>query len=108
MFKGIRIPNSICFAPGGDLAYFANSLSGQIMKQALDPKTGWPVGDPEVFVDLGQNGVVPDGSVVDRDGVLWHAQWGGSRVVAYRPDGSILTAAERPRATGDYQAWRPD
>ena len=27
---------------------------------------------------------------------------------AYRPDGSILTPAERPRATGDYQAWRPD
>ena len=27
---------------------------------------------------------------------------------AYRPDGSILTPAERPRATGDYQAWTPD
>lgn len=27
---------------------------------------------------------------------------------AYRPDGSILTAAQRPAATGDYQAWRPE
>ncbi len=27
---------------------------------------------------------------------------------AYRPDGSILTPAKRPRGTGDYQAWRPD
>lgn len=27
---------------------------------------------------------------------------------AYRPKGSILAAAERPKATGDYQAWRPD
>ncbi|MGI9521496.1 MAG: NADH:ubiquinone oxidoreductase subunit NDUFA12 [Hyphomicrobiaceae bacterium] len=27
---------------------------------------------------------------------------------AYLPDGSILTPAERPRATGDYSAWRPD
>lgn len=27
---------------------------------------------------------------------------------AYRPDGSILTPAKRPRATGDYQAWKPD
>ncbi len=27
---------------------------------------------------------------------------------AYRPAGSILTAAKRPRATGDYQAWRPE
>ncbi len=26
---------------------------------------------------------------------------------AYRPRGSILSAGERPAATGDYQAWRP-
>lgn len=28
--------------------------------------------------------------------------------LAYRPKGSILTAARRPAATGDYQAWRPE
>ncbi|MGI9410364.1 MAG: NADH:ubiquinone oxidoreductase subunit NDUFA12 [Hyphomicrobiaceae bacterium] len=27
---------------------------------------------------------------------------------AYRPPGSILTSAERPKATGDYTPWRPD
>ena len=27
---------------------------------------------------------------------------------AWRPKGSILRSGERPRATGDYQAWRPD
>ena len=27
---------------------------------------------------------------------------------AYRPSGSILTSGERPEATGDYSAWRPD
>jgi len=27
---------------------------------------------------------------------------------AYRPAGSILTPEDRPAATGDYQAWRPD
>ncbi|MGE0627135.1 MAG: NADH:ubiquinone oxidoreductase subunit NDUFA12 [Hyphomicrobiaceae bacterium] len=26
---------------------------------------------------------------------------------AYRPEGSILTKAHRPKATGDYKAWRP-
>ncbi|PHP68083.1 NADH:ubiquinone oxidoreductase subunit NDUFA12 [Zhengella mangrovi] len=26
---------------------------------------------------------------------------------AYRPDGSILTAASRPKVTGDYDAWTP-
>ena len=27
---------------------------------------------------------------------------------AYRPSGSILTAAERPPATGDYTPWKPE
>ena len=27
---------------------------------------------------------------------------------AYRPAGSILTPAERPSATGDYDAWKPE
>lgn len=27
---------------------------------------------------------------------------------AWRPSGSILTAASRPKATGDYKPWRPE
>jgi NADH:ubiquinone oxidoreductase subunit len=27
---------------------------------------------------------------------------------AYRPDGSLLASGQRPRATGDYQAWKPE
>lgn len=27
---------------------------------------------------------------------------------AYRPDGSLLKTGERPRVTGDYQAWSPE
>ena len=28
--------------------------------------------------------------------------------MAYRPKGSILTAAQRPSVTGDYDAWSPE
>jgi NADH:ubiquinone oxidoreductase subunit len=27
---------------------------------------------------------------------------------AYRPDGSLLSRGERPRVTGDYDAWSPE
>jgi len=27
---------------------------------------------------------------------------------AYRPDGSLLSLKERPRVTGDYDAWSPE
>ena len=29
-------------------------------------------------------------------------------VLAYRPDGSLLNKGERPRVTGDYDAWSPE
>jgi NADH:ubiquinone oxidoreductase subunit len=28
--------------------------------------------------------------------------------LAYRPDGSLLNKGERPRVTGDYEAWSPE
>jgi len=28
--------------------------------------------------------------------------------LAYRPDGSLLKSGERPRVTGDYDAWSPE
>ena len=28
--------------------------------------------------------------------------------LAYRPDGSLLASGERPRVTGDYDAWSPE
>lgn len=27
---------------------------------------------------------------------------------AYRPDGSLMNTGERPRVTGDYEAWSPE
>ena len=40
----------------------------------------------------------PDGSIVDRDGGLWNAQWGGRRVVRYGPDGIETDRVEVPTA----------
>jgi sugar lactone lactonase YvrE len=75
LFDRITIPNSICFAPDGGHAYFADTPKQLICRQALDA-LGWPRGQPEVFVDLRTEGRWPDGSVVDTEGALWNAQWG--------------------------------
>lgn len=89
LYPNITIPNSTCFSPDGRLAYFADSPKRQIMKVAISPDTGRPVAEPEVFVDLTGQSAVPDGSVVDSAGFLWNAEYGGSRVVRYAPDGSV-------------------
>jgi sugar lactone lactonase YvrE len=55
-------------------------------------RDGWPDGDPEVWLDLNAEGWRPDGSVVDAEGALWNAQWGGARVARYAADGTFLSA----------------
>ncbi|MDZ7907109.1 MAG: SMP-30/gluconolactonase/LRE family protein [Gemmobacter sp.] len=89
LFNGISIPNAICFSPDGRVAHFADTATGRVMRVALDA-TGWPLGTPEVFVDLGADGGSPDGAVTDADGVLWLAVWGGGCLQAYAPDGQML------------------
>ena len=92
LVKGITIPNAICFSPDRQFAYYADTLTAKIMRQKLEPKHGWPEGDAEVWLDLTDDGLLPDGAVVDAAGNLWNAQWGAARVACYDPDGELLTS----------------
>lgn len=86
VFPAVTIPNAICFAPDGRTAHFADTVTGQVMRVALDG-AGWPKGRPEVFLDLRAEGLEPDGAVIDAAGLLWLAEWGAARVSAYAQDG---------------------
>lgn len=87
--NNITIPNSLCFSPDGRYGYFSDTVTSQIIRWALDPQTGLPDGPAEVFVDISDTGFGPDGSVIDAEGYLWNAQWGGYRVARYKPDGTL-------------------
>lgn len=89
LYPGITIPNAICFAAGGSTAHFADTVTGQVMRVALNA-AGWPVGEPQVYLDLTAEGLNPDGAVVDAAGNLWLAQWGASRIACYAPDGAFV------------------
>lgn len=88
----ISISNAICFAPDRRCAYYTDTKTGQVMRQPLEAESGWPEGEPHVFLDLRVDGLNPDGAVVDEDGDVWIAQWGASRVAAYSPLGTFLKA----------------
>ena len=92
----VSISNAICFAPDKTSACYTDTVTGQIMRQPLDPETGWPLGNREVFVDLRDEGLNPDGAVIDTSGNLWVAQWGAGRVAAYDSNGRFLRAVEVP------------
>ena len=104
LFAPITISNSICFAPDGGRAYFCDTPTRQIMAVALDDD-GWPVGDPDVVIDLRDSGENPDGSVVDADGNIWNAQWGAYRVACYAPDGQFLHSVAVPAAHASCPAF---
>ncbi|MFC6668804.1 SMP-30/gluconolactonase/LRE family protein [Marinobacterium aestuariivivens] len=96
LFAPVTIPNAICFSPDGRYGYFADTAKGVIWRQALEQLHGWPVGEPEVFVDCSRARVSPDGAVVDSMGRLWNAQWGAARIACYNADGTFSLAIPFP------------
>ncbi len=87
LWGGITITNSCCFTPDGRTAFFSDTSTGKLMRVALDAE-GWPLGEPELFLDFAPLGLNPDGAVIDADGLLWLALWGAGCVAAFAPDGA--------------------
>lgn len=95
LFAGVTIPNAICFSPDGTLGYFADTAAHLLYRVALDPGSGLPIGTPEVLVrHKGIGGL--DGAVVDADGRIWNARWGGGCIDVYSPDGEQLRCLHVP------------
>ena len=92
----ITISNAICFAPDHSCAYYTDTTDGCIMRQPLDQTHGWPLGDPQVFLDVSGEDFGADGAVVDAEGCFWNAQWGAARVARYSPSGTLLSTWPLP------------
>ena len=91
----VSIPNAICFAPDGRLAYFADTAEQTVWAQDLDAQ-GWPEGAPRVFLDLRGSDEHPDGAVTDAAGNFWNARWGSGRLVCHAPDGRQIGEVSVP------------
>jgi sugar lactone lactonase len=95
LFAGITIPNAICFSPDGATGYFTDTRTNVLCRVALDPATGLPTGVPETLhVHGGPGGL--DGAVVDAEGRIWCAIWGGACLHAYSPEGALVRRVAVP------------
>lgn len=83
--RGIGIANGLCWSPGSDCLYFADSARRIIYNYQFDADAG-TISKREVFVNT-RDGAFPDGADVDCDGCLWSAHWGAGQVVRYTSDG---------------------
>ncbi|MBC3806970.1 SMP-30/gluconolactonase/LRE family protein [Undibacterium seohonense] len=91
----VAIPNSICFSLDGKTMYFADTLAGVIQRCDYDAESAM-VSNVRFFAKPSHPQASPDGSVIDRNGCLWNAQWGAARVVQYSPDGIEMRVIEVP------------
>lgn len=93
---GLHISNGLCFSPDSRHCYVADSERHVIFHCEVDPESG-QLRDRRVFAETPQHSF-PDGATVDSDGCVWSAQWGGSQVIRYTPDGRIDRILEVPTA----------
>lgn len=94
LYANVTIPNAICFSPDGATAYFTDSREAILHRVAVDPANAMPTGDPETLCDHRGGAGSLDGAVVDAEGLIWNARWGGSCIDVYTPEG------ERVRTIG--------
>ena len=95
METGLGITNSLAWSPDNATFYFADTLRDTIFACDFDLESG-TLANRHVFATTHEEPGSPDGSTVDQEGFLWNAQWGGSRLVRYAPDGRIDRVVDLP------------
>jgi sugar lactone lactonase YvrE len=95
MEHGLRISNGINFSPDDRIFYLADTPERIIRAYDLDIATG-TIANRRDLLTVHDGEAMPDGSAVDSEGCIWNAQWEGSRVVRYAPDGTVLRVVELP------------
>src|SRR5262245_32346047 len=91
-----RVSNSISFSPDGRQMYFTDTPTNVIRCGDYDAGAA-TVSKVRDVVTLGPKDGHPDGSIVDADGCLWNAAWGGAVVRRFTPDGRLDRVLEIPR-----------
>ena len=86
--EGFHLANGLGFSPDLKSLYFADSIARLIYKYDYDSITGL-VRNRRIFVRVDSNSGLPDGLTVDAAGFIWSAEWYGSCVSRYDPDGKL-------------------
>jgi sugar lactone lactonase YvrE len=93
--EGIQLANGLGFSPDGRTLYFADSLARVIYAYDYDPLSG-TARNRRRFVTVPLDEGLPDGLTVDAAGFVWSAQWFGSCIVRYDPDGKVERRVQLP------------
>jgi len=84
--EGFHLANGLGFSPDCGTLYFTDSVARIIYAYDYDTVLGNAT-NRRVFVRVSITEGIPDGLAVDNSGFVWSAQWYGSCIVRYDPDG---------------------
>jgi L-arabinonolactonase len=91
----IHYSNGPCFAPDDKTFYFSDSWRKTVYAYDYDITTGG-IANQRPLINTAEFNGLPDGATVDSNGLLWVAIYGGGKIVAYRPDGTVVRVLEVP------------
>jgi sugar lactone lactonase YvrE len=97
MVDGILVSNELAWSPDGSVMYFSDSPRREIWTYDYDTATG-DLGERRTFAEIPEapgRGTC-DGATVDADGYYWSAEFPGSRLVCYAPDGAVDRMVDLP------------
>jgi sugar lactone lactonase YvrE len=91
----------VVFAPDRKTFYTCDPAEQEILAFDYNAETG-ALTNRRLFASTFEGGSYPAGLATDREGHVWNAEWAGSRLVRYSPEGAITATVDLPisRPTG--------
>lgn len=106
--EGFHLSNGLAFSPDNRILYFTDSVARRIYAYDYDRASGG-IRNRRVLVQVPDEEGLPDGLTVDAEGFLWSAQWYGSSVVRYDPEGKVERRVSTPaKQTSSVMFGGPD
>ncbi|ETS77030.1 hypothetical protein PFICI_10904 [Pestalotiopsis fici W106-1] len=94
--KGCAVLNGPVWSPDDKTMYVPHTPQGKIWQYDYDVKTGSAL-NRRLFAHL-ENGGMPDGLAVDKDGYIWTAANSKGKLVRFSPEGTAVAEVEVPGA----------
>lgn len=92
---GVGLTNGMAWSLDTKNFYFTDTTLWNIREFDYDIEDG-TISNPQVIFELPKSMGLTDGLIIDSEGCLWLAVWGGSRVIRMTTEGRIISTIELP------------
>lgn len=95
LIENTTISNGLAFSENGDFLYFIDTPTKKVARYNYDMESGSATFDSYIIEFKGKGS--PDGMCIDMKGMLWIAEWGGSKISQWNPNnGKMINQISLP------------